>query len=82
MASLTIRNLNEGVKSQLRLRAASHGNSMEQEARLILSNAVSKTTTAAEQNLVQRIQQRFANVDTEGFSIAERSPAPPPLKFD
>ena len=41
MAALTIRKLNEGVKSQLRLRAAAHGHSMEEEARQILSAAVS-----------------------------------------
>lgn len=40
MPSLTIRNLDEEVKEQLRLRAAMHGHSMEQEARGILKQAV------------------------------------------
>jgi plasmid stability protein len=36
MASITIRRLDDTVKSKLRLRAASHGRSMEEEAREIL----------------------------------------------
>ena len=40
MASITVRNLDDDVKKRLRLRAALNGNSMEQEARLILSTAV------------------------------------------
>jgi plasmid stability protein len=36
MASITIRRLDDVVKTKLRLRAASHGRSMEEEAREIL----------------------------------------------
>ena len=36
MASLTVRNLVEGLKRRLRVRAAEIGRSMEQEAREIL----------------------------------------------
>ena len=36
MASITIRRLDETVKTKLRVRAASHGRSMEEEAREIL----------------------------------------------
>lgn len=36
MASITIRRLDDSVKTKLRLRAASHGRSMEEEAREIL----------------------------------------------
>ncbi|SCX72266.1 hypothetical protein SAMN03159507_05001 [Pseudomonas sp. NFACC32-1] len=36
MASITIRNLDDKVKEQLRLAAAHNGRSMEQEAGLIL----------------------------------------------
>ena len=36
MASITIRRLDDAVKTRLRLRAASHGRSMEEEAREIL----------------------------------------------
>ncbi|MGH8184897.1 MAG: FitA-like ribbon-helix-helix domain-containing protein [Rhodanobacteraceae bacterium] len=37
MTTMTIRNLDDDVKTRLRLRAAQHGHSMEEEARRILS---------------------------------------------
>lgn len=40
MASTTIRNLDDEVKRHLRLRKAGNGRSMEEGARLILSEAV------------------------------------------
>lgn len=40
MASLTIRNIEDGIKERLRLRAAVNGHSMEEEARVILRRAV------------------------------------------
>ncbi len=40
MASITIRNLDDDVKTGLRVRAAGNGRSMEEEARLILGDAV------------------------------------------
>jgi plasmid stability protein len=42
-AALTIRKLEETVKSQLRMQAAAHGRSMEEEAREILKNALNKS---------------------------------------
>jgi phosphopantothenoylcysteine decarboxylase / phosphopantothenate---cysteine ligase len=41
MASITIRQLDEGLKKRLRLRAARNGRSMEEEARTILRTAAS-----------------------------------------
>ncbi|MGH8148275.1 MAG: FitA-like ribbon-helix-helix domain-containing protein [Rhodanobacteraceae bacterium] len=40
MATMTIRNLDDDLKSRLRLRAAQHGHSMEEEARRILSTSL------------------------------------------
>jgi plasmid stability protein len=40
MASLTIRDLDDDLKEKLRVRAAQHGHSMEEEARVILRRAV------------------------------------------
>lgn len=40
MAVLTIRNIEDSVKERLRVRAATHGHSMEEEARVILRRAV------------------------------------------
>lgn len=42
MASLVVRNIEEGVKAQLRMRAAKHGHSMEEEVRHILKDAVER----------------------------------------
>ncbi|MGA2493431.1 MAG: plasmid stabilization protein [Roseiarcus sp.] len=42
MANLTIRNLEESLKSRLRIRAATHGRSMEDEARALLRAALSQ----------------------------------------
>ena len=42
MASITIRNLEEPLKARLRIRAATHGRSMEEEARDILRNVLTR----------------------------------------
>lgn len=41
MASMTIRNLDDDLKTRLRVRAAQHGRSMEEEARCVLREALS-----------------------------------------
>jgi len=40
MASLVVRNIDESVKTRLRIRAAEHGRSMEDEMRHILKDAL------------------------------------------
>jgi antitoxin FitA len=45
MATLTIRKLDEDVKRRLRIRAAEHGRSMEEEARTILAEALEAAKT-------------------------------------
>lgn len=59
MASLTIRNLEETLKLRLRVRAAHHGRSMEEEARQIL-RAVLRQEPQPSQHLGEAIRQRFA----------------------
>lgn len=46
MASITVRNLDEGVKKRLRKRAADNGRSLEAEARDILSRSASAPAPA------------------------------------
>lgn len=60
MASITIRKLDDELKQRLRVRAAEHGHSMEQEARDILRAALAQPETGAE--LVRRIRARFEEV--------------------
>jgi len=79
MATLTIRNLEAGVKERLRVRAARHGRSMEAEARSILSEAVAGDRDQPEPNLAEAIRRRFAplgGVDLE-LPPAEFVDAPP-----
>lgn len=47
MSSLTIRNLDPDVKARLRVRAAQHGHSMEEEARIILGEKLAQSSAAA-----------------------------------
>lgn len=79
MASITIRNLDEKVKSRLRVRAAKNGHSMEQEAREILSTAINgstgKTLSIAEE--MRRYIEPFGGIE---LKIPKRrvSRRPPP----
>ena len=59
MATITIRQLDEKTKTRLRVRAAHHGRSMEEEAREILRSALT-ASSPAKGNLAAAIQRRFA----------------------
>ena len=59
MATLTIRQLDERTKTRLRVRAAHHGRSMEEEAREILHSALTASSPATG-NLAETIHRRFA----------------------
>ena len=78
MATLTIRNLEDPLKRQLRLRAAARNRSMEEEARQILRAALMEVT-APEPDLVSRIRGRFANVGDVELPIAPREEVRTPL---
>lgn len=58
MAQLVVRNIDEDVKTRLKRRAESHGRSMEEEARQILTEAVLRKP-AREKGLGTRIAARF-----------------------
>ena len=72
MASITIRNLDEDLEQRLRVRAAEHGHSMEQEARNILRVALAQPQTGEE--LVQRIRATFEEI---GFVEPDELQMPP-----
>ena len=59
MASITIRRLDDGVKAKLRLRAAGHGRSMEEEAREILRTGLS-AKRFSRLNLAESIRRHIA----------------------
>jgi plasmid stability protein len=82
MASLTIRNLEESIKALLRIRAAHHGHSMEEEARQILRNTLLENARSP-QNLAEAIQKRFAELDgVDDLSIPQRESMPEPPQID
>ena len=70
MASMTIRNLDEDIKQRLRVQAAEHGRSMEEEARTILRTAL--TEAASPTNLAQAIRARFAPLGGVELDIPPR----------
>ena len=59
MASIVIRNLDEGTKRKLKIRAAMNGRSMEQEAREVLKSALAQTSKK-KSNLADRIREIFS----------------------
>ena len=81
MSSITVRNLDESVKTNLRLRAARHGWSMEQEVRQILQQ-----TLAPEQeqqtSFAELVNRRFAGLGVEELPIRARQAARTPPGFD
>jgi plasmid stability protein len=70
MAAITIRNIDDEVKNRLRLQAAQHGCSMEQEVRDILSHAV--LPKRSQPAFAQRIQKHFASLELDALPIPER----------
>ena len=80
MASITIRNLDDEVKTRLRMQAAGNGRSMEEEARLILREAVRRKTGPT--NLASAIRARFAPLGGVELELPPREPAREPPRFD
>jgi len=78
MASLIIRKLDDRTKGRLRVRAAQHGRSMEEEAREILRFALSQAKPPQE-NIADAIRRRFAQFGgVELPSLARDVPRQPP----
>ena len=80
MASITIRNLDADVKTRLRTRAAGNGRSMEEEARLILGEAVGRE--AEPENLAAFIRECFAPYSGVELELPPRGPMREPPRFD
>ncbi|MBB4567985.1 FitA-like ribbon-helix-helix domain-containing protein [Rhizobium leucaenae] len=76
MASITIRNIDDHLKARLRIRAAAHGRSMEDEARDILRAALS-TAEKRQPNLAEAIRRRMAATGGVILEIAPREPSRP-----
>lgn len=82
MASITIRKLDERVKKKLRVRAAMHGRSMEEEARHILKDAL-KAKSPAGGSLFDAIRRHVEPVGGIELAIPPRNRRMrEPLRFD
>jgi antitoxin FitA len=70
MAQLIVRNLEEKVKRRLRERAKSHGRSMEEEARVIIRDAV-KADVPRKEGLGTQLVKIFEGKVPKEFKIVE-----------
>jgi plasmid stability protein len=77
---MTIRNIDEALKQRLRVRAAEHGKSMEEEARDILRAALSAEPRRTG-DLGQAIRKRFAPFGGVDLPETPREPIRDPLDF-
>ena len=81
MASITIRNLDDKLKQSLRIRAAYHSRSMEDEARDILRTVLA-TTEQGSSSLAKSVRLRFAQFGGVNITVQPREPMPEPPRFD
>ena len=96
MASITVRNLDEGLKRRLRIRAAENGKSMEQEVRDILKDALGEEVPTGRdilsaslddeslpgKDFVDGIRARFAPFGGVELELPPREAMREPPKFD
>lgn len=75
MAVLTVRNLDDGLKTRLRVRAAENGRSMEAEARAILRSTLAGGH-GPDDRLGSRIRERFAGLAGDDLKLPPRSEPP------
>jgi plasmid stability protein len=81
MASITIRNLEDSLKRKLRVRAAQHGRSMEEEVRHILRAGLAEKAPAPT-NLYDAIRRHIAPLGGVDLEVPPRGPMREPPSFD
>ena len=79
MATLTIRNLEDGIKQRPRVRAAENGRSMEEEARDVLRRVMGEG--APPRNLAAAIRARIAPSTRVVLNLIAREPMRDPPQF-
>ena len=80
MASITIRNLDDDVRTRLRVRAAEHSRSMEEEVRIILRDAVSDGK-ASPRDLAKFTRECFAPLGGVELGLPPRGSMREPPDF-
>lgn len=79
MAAIIIRRIDDGIKLRLRIRAAQHGRSMEEEVRVILKNTLGAEPPPP--NLAAAIRARVEPVGGIELQLPERQPVRKPPEF-
>jgi plasmid stability protein len=72
VAVLTIRKLDESLKTKLRIRAAANGRSMEEEARAILRITLTESEPPEKEHWVDSIRRRVERVGGVDLEIPPR----------
>ncbi|MCY4270673.1 MAG: plasmid stabilization protein [Gammaproteobacteria bacterium] len=80
MASITIRNLDDDIKTRIRVRAAEHHRSMEEEVRIILREAVGGSH-AETRDLAKFTRECFAPLGGVELELPPRGPMREPPDF-
>ena len=80
MTTLTVRNIEPVIKDKLRMAAAAHGRSMEEEVRTILRNALAQPIASG--GLGSRIHARFAALGGVDLDLPERHQPVRAASFD
>ena len=80
MASITIRDLDDGVVLLLERRAVDHGRSVEEEVRHILRQAVSPAPAPG--SLGESVHRRFASLGGVDLDLPIRDAMPDAPRFD
>jgi len=82
MATMTIRNLDDDLKARLRMRAARHGRSMEEEARSILRAALAhRVEDDSGASLYAAIRARVEPFGGIDLDLSPREPQRDPPDF-
>lgn len=79
MPAIIIRNIDDRTKNRLKVRAAKHNRSMEEEARTILRHALAEESQEP-RNLAKAIQARFQPLGGIDLALPRRDPAREPPK--
>ena len=80
MASITIRNLDDDIRTRLRVRAAGNGRSMEEEVRRILRRAAGRAERS--RDLTSIVRSHFGPENGVDLELPERDPAREPPSFE
>ena len=80
MGTLTIHSVDTALKDCLRVVAAAHGRSMEEEVRVILRNVLAQPVSQA--GLGSRVHARFAVLGGADFALPVRTDQARPVNFE